>query len=180
MQGYTHKCKLQPHKWHKKFHGRTDAFAYSSMPDVRPDPKYLLFQGGFVLEKSGRSVGNKFLGKNIWHCATASRVDMTRGSREKPLKNFRCSLVKPRPSHCNSAMLKKLAVYLRKFEPFRCQLWPSKDEERLRCVGRFAKTGWKRWRSWNGLRGLGNWLWLANRCRLVKRHRRSPQEILQG
>ena len=41
------------------------------------------------------------------------------------------------------AILKELAVFVRKVQLFPSQLGLSLDEERLRWVGSFAKAGWK-------------------------------------
>ena len=49
--------------------------------------------------------------------------------------------MKPCPLLYNSAIVKKLVVFLRKVELCLLQLGLSKDEERLRGAGRFAKAG---------------------------------------
>ena len=89
--------------------------------------------------------------------------------------------MKPRPSRYIGAILKILVVFLESVQLFRLQLGRSKEEEGLRCVGSFAKAGWKLWRSGNGLWGSGNGLWLANRySRPRKGHRRPTQDVLQA
>ena len=74
------------------------------------------------------------------------------------------------PSCYNSAILKKLVVFLRRIEPFRLQLGCNKKKEHLRCVGDLAKAGWKPWHSGNGMWGLGSRLWLANCSSSCKGH----------
>ena len=88
--------------------------------------------------------------------------------------------MKPRPSRYNGAILKKFVVFLKSVQLFRHQLGRSKEEEGLRCVGSFAKAGWKLWRSGNGLWGSENGLWLANRYWPRKGHCRLPQDVLQA
>ena len=72
--------------------------------------------------------------------------------------------MKPRPSRYNGAILKKLAVFLRKAELFHIQLGRNKEEEHLRCVeallklcGSFAKAGWSSgvWETGRGVRRMG-------------------------
>ena len=73
---------------------------------------------------------------------------------EKPFDLFHWERVKPRPSRYNGAILKKLVVFLKRVELLCLRLERRKVEERLRCVGSFAKAGWKLWRS-------GNSLWIS-------------------
>ena len=84
------------------------------------------------------------------------------------------------PSRYNGAILNKFVVFLKSVQLFLGQLGRSKEEEGLRCVGSFAKVGWKLWRSGNGPWGSGNGLWLAYRYRPRKGHCRLPQDVLQA
>ena len=76
---------------------------------------------------------------------------------EKPLELFHWERVKPRPLRYNGAILKKLVVFQKRVELLCLQLRRRKVEERLRCVGSFAKAGWKLLRSGTGygFRGTG-------------------------
>ena len=83
---------------------------------------------------------------------------------EKPLELLHSSRVKPRSSHYNGAILKKLVIFLKRVWLFCLQLGCSKKQERSRCVGSFADSG--------------TGLWLANRCPPHKGHRCPSQYVL--
>ena len=55
--------------------------------------------------------------------------------------------MKLRPPRYNGALLKKLVAFQKSVQLLRLQLAGSKEEERLRFVGSFAKSGWNLWRS---------------------------------
>ena len=70
--------------------------------------------------------------------------------------------MKPRPSCYNGAILKKLVVFLNRVELLCLQLRCRKVEERLWCLGSFAKAGWKLWLSGNWLQVSSNGLKVAS------------------
>ena len=68
---------------------------------------------------------------------------------EKCLELFRRLRMKPRPSHYNGAIVKKLVVFMKRVELFLLHLGSRKVEQCFQCVGSFAKAEWKLWRSGN-------------------------------
>ena len=82
---------------------------------------------------------------------------------KKPIKLFRQRPVKPHPLRYNGAIyLRNWPSSLARLIFFSLQVGCSKEEERLHCVGSFAKAAWKLCRSGNGLWDSGIGLWLPN------------------
>ena len=75
--------------------------------------------------------------------------ELTGGFRfeKKAFRPFSQQTRETTPFTLQRAILKKLVVFLKGVEVFPLQMGRSKKEERPRCLGSFAKTWWKLWRS---------------------------------
>ena len=96
------------------------------------------------------------------------------------LELTQCVVWDKKPLELFRAILKKLAVFLKKDELFAFK-WDAERKKNVFSLWEsFAKAEWKLWCLGNELWGSGNRLWLANRLPSCKSHCRLVQNILQA